>query len=71
MLHHQIRIAEAEDPGDAELLGEPEPMRERLVLRDIVGAAEVNLQDVVQPVTFRGGDEIGRASCRERVYVLV
>ena len=56
LLHHQVRITEAQDPVDTDLLGQPEPVRQCLVFGYVVGGLEVDLQRVLQPVSLGRGE---------------
>ena len=52
LLDHQIGIAVAHDPADAEFFGQPEPVYERLILGHVVGGGKVNLQRASELVAF-------------------
>jgi hypothetical protein len=52
LVYHEVRISEAENPPDANLLGQLEPVHQGLILGDIVLSGEVDLQHVVQLVSL-------------------
>ena len=54
LLHHQVRVAIAQDASDAEFLGQPEAVHKGFVLGDVVGGGEVDLERVAEPVALRG-----------------
>ena len=52
-MHHQVRVAVAQDAPDAEFLGQPEAVHKGFVLGDVVGGGEVDLERVAEPVALR------------------
>jgi hypothetical protein len=59
-VHHEVTISEAENPPDADLLGQLEPVHQSLIFGDVVRSSEVDLQHVVQLVSLgRGEDDAG------------
>ena len=64
LLDHQVRVTIAEDPANAEFFGKPEPVNERLVLGDVVGGGEVDLQCVFELVAFRGSEDNAGSQAR-------
>ena len=52
LLHHQVRIAEAYEPPDANLLGKPEAVSQCFVLGDVVGGGEMDLESILELVSF-------------------
>ena len=52
LFDHQGWVAIAQDPADAEFLGQPEPVYECLILGHIVGGGEMDLQCVSEFVAF-------------------
>ena len=44
LLHHQVRVAVAQDAPNAEFLGKPEAVHKGFVLGDVVGGGEVDLE---------------------------
>jgi hypothetical protein len=47
LVHHQVGVAELEDPPNANLLGQLEPMHQGLIFSDVVRHVEVDLQYVL------------------------
>ena len=55
LLHHQVRVAIAQDTLDAEFLGKSDAVHKGFILGDVVGGGEVDLQCVLEPVALGGG----------------